>query len=166
MNRRLQLFNLFGVLALAALCVAQWRSNRQLNIETNQLEKTRQAQQQTISRQEQTARGLDEDLTRFKEQVAAQRGDLDDAKKKLRETESAVAGLTAERNELRESVTNWASAVSQRDALAKEANSQILELSTNLNASIQKYNELATNYNATVQELNEARTKSGVTNSP
>jgi len=166
MNRRLQFLNLFGVLMLAGLCVVQWQSNRQLNLEANQLEKTRQAQQQKISEQEATARGLTEDLTRFKEQVKAQHDDLDDAKKKLRETESAVAGLTAERNELRESVTNWSNAVAQRDALAKEANNRILDLSTNLNASIQKYNELTTNYNSVVQQLNEARTKSAATNSP
>lgn len=166
MNQRLQFLNLFGVLALAALCVVQWQSNRQLNLETNQLEKTRQAQQQKISEQEQTARGLSEDLTGFKEQVKTQREDLDDTKKKLHEREGAVKGLTAERNELRESVTNWANAVTQRDALVKEANRRILELSTNLNGSIQKYNELATNYNSVVQELNDARIKSAPTNSP
>ncbi len=166
MNRGLQFFNLFGVLALAVLCAVQWQSNRQLNLETNQLEKTRQTQQQKISEQEEAARGLTEDLSRFKEQVKAQHEDLDDAKKKLRETERAVAGLTAERNELRESVTNWVNAVAQRDALVKEANGRILELSTNLNASIQKFNELATNYNKTVQELNEAYAKSAVTNKP
>jgi chromosome segregation ATPase len=166
MNRRLQFFNLFGVLALTALCVVQWQSNRQLNLEANQLEKTRQAQQQRISEQEEIARDLSEDLIRFKEQVKAQHDDLDEAKKKMHETERAVATLTVERSELRESVTHWTNAVTQRDALVKEANDRILELSTYLNASIQKYNDLATNYNYVVQELNEARTKSATTNTP
>ena len=39
MNRFLHYFNLAGVLALTALCVAQWQANRRLNLETASLEK-------------------------------------------------------------------------------------------------------------------------------
>ena len=44
MNRFLHWFNLAGVLALALLCVVQWRLNRQLNLELNAAEKARQQQ--------------------------------------------------------------------------------------------------------------------------
>ena len=44
MNRCLHWFNLAGVLALALLCVVQWRLNRQLNLELNAAEKARQQQ--------------------------------------------------------------------------------------------------------------------------
>src|ERR1700743_1766956 len=136
MNRQLQLLNLLGVLALAALCVAQWQRARGLDLQTIQLEKPRQAQQQKISEQEETARGLSADLADFKERFKTEHDDLEDTKRKLRATPSAT--LTAERDELRESVTNWVAAVAQRDALVKEANGRIEELSTQLNASIQK----------------------------
>lgn len=166
MNRQLQFLNLFGVVVLTALCVAQWQHDRKLNLQFNQLEKTRQVQEQKISDQEKAARELSEDLARFKEQVKTQHDDLEDTKKKLHEAETGVSTLTAERDQLRESITNWMNAVAQRDALTKEANSRIEGLSTQLNASIEKYNELATNYNAVVKDLNEARMKSNATNSP
>jgi chromosome segregation ATPase len=166
MNRTLQFLNLFGVLAVAALCVVQWQNNRRLNLDANQLEKTRQVQQQKISEQEETARGLTQDLARFKEQVKALNDDLGEAKTKSRETENVLTTMTADRNRLADSITNWINAVAQRDALAKEANSRIEELSTQLNASIQKFNELATNYNSVVKDLNDARAKSSTTNSP
>ena len=44
MNRFLQWFNLAGVLTLAVLCVLQWRMNRQLNLDLNAAEQTRQQQ--------------------------------------------------------------------------------------------------------------------------
>jgi len=166
MNRALQYLNFFGVLALAALCTLQWQHDRRLNLQAIQLEKIHEAQQQKISDQEETARGLSADLMDFKQRFKLEHDDLEDTKKKLRKNESTVASLTAEREQLRESITNWTAAVSQRDALMKEANSRIEEVSTQLNASIVKYNELATNYNNVVKDLNEARLKSSATNSP
>jgi chromosome segregation ATPase len=166
MNRALQYSNLFGVLALAVLCAVQWQHDRRLNLQTIQLEKTRQAQQQKISEQEETARGLSTDLADFKQRFKSEHDDLEDAKRKLRENENAIASLTSDREQLKESITNWTAAVARRDALMKEANGRIEELSTQLNASIQKYNGLATNYNNVVQELNDARSKSAATNSP
>jgi chromosome segregation ATPase len=166
MNRALQYLNFFGVLVLAVLCAVQWQHDRQLNLQTIQLEKTRQAQQQKISEQEETARGLSADLADFKQRFKTEHDDLEDTKHKLRESENAVASLAAEREQLQESITNWTAAVAQRDALMKEANSRIEDVSTQLNVSIQKYNDLASNYNNVVKDLNEARSKSAATNSP
>jgi chromosome segregation ATPase len=166
MNRALQYSNLFGVLALAALCVVQWQHDRQLNLETIQLERNRQVQEQKISEQQEAAHGLSSDLADFKDRFKAEHDDLEEAKRKVREDEDAVASLTVERGQLKESITNWTAAVAQRDALMKEANRRIEELSTQLNDSIQKYNELATNYDSVVKDLNEVRSKSISTNSP
>ena len=52
MNRFLHWFNLAGVLALALLCVVQWRLNRQLNLELNAAEKARQQQAARLGEQE------------------------------------------------------------------------------------------------------------------
>jgi chromosome segregation ATPase len=164
MNRRLQFINLFGVLALAVLCAAQWRRDRDLNLEVGRLDKTRQAQDQKISEEEEAARGVTADLDHFKQQFKEQHNDLENERHKSRDAENEAAKLTAERDQLKESVTNWANAVTRRDALIKEANGRIEDLSTNLNTSIRKYNELVTNYDDVVKQLNETRAKPAGTN--
>ncbi|HEX3797368.1 MAG TPA: hypothetical protein VH413_01605 [Verrucomicrobiae bacterium] len=164
MNRRLQFINLFGVLALAVLCAAQWRRDRDLNLQLGMLDKTRQAQDQKISEEEEAARGVAADLDHFKQQFKEQHNDLENERHKSRDAENEAAKLTAERDQLKESVTNWANAVTRRDALIKEANGRIEDLSTNLNTSIRKYNELVTNYDDVVKQLNETRAKPAGTN--
>jgi uncharacterized coiled-coil DUF342 family protein len=164
MNRQLQFLNLFGVLALAVLCVVQWRHDRELNLEVGQLDKTRQTQEQKISEQAEFARGLAADLEHFKIQFKEQHDDLESERHKARDAENEAAKLAAERDQLKESVANWANAVTQRDALVKEANGRIESLSADLNSTIRKYNELTTNYNGVVKELNESRAKPAATN--
>jgi uncharacterized coiled-coil DUF342 family protein len=63
-----------------------------------------------------------------------------------------------ERDQLKDSITNWMNAVTQRDERIKEGNTQIRKLADDLTASVNKFNSLATNYNATVQQLNEVVT--------
>ena len=69
MNRFLHWFNLAGVLALALLCVVQWRLNRQLNLELNAAEKARQQQAARLGEQEQRLKGGATDLDGFREQL-------------------------------------------------------------------------------------------------
>ena len=166
MNRRLHLINLLGVVALVALCVLQWRRDRLLNLQMNQLENASQNQQQRIREQDEAARGLSGDLARFKEQFKSTHDELDEAVQKLRGSENENAKLAAEKVQLQETVTNWQKAVQQRDALVKEANDRIRGLSDDLNDSIRKFNELAQKYNAVVKELNESRKSPVPTNSP
>ena len=166
MNRRLQFLNLFGVIALAVLCVVQWLRDSRLNLEVNQLGTTRQNQQQKISRQEEDLYELSDDLARLKDQVKAEHDDLEATRLKLRASENMVAGVSAKRDQLRESVTNWAAAVNERDTLLKEANGRIQSLSEDLNSAIRKYNELTTNYNSVVKDLNECRTNKPPANNP
>ena len=169
--KRLSWINLVGVLLIAALCALQWQANRRMNLEVNRLEKERLAQQEKISEQEKAANGLNADLARFKEQFKEAHSDANEARHSLRKLESENAQLLRERDQLRISVTNWATAVSARDESLKEMhgrlrdtaarlNESILkfnELASNHNASIKRFNELATNYNSVVTQLNEAR---------
>lgn len=164
MNRRLQILNLFGVAVLAVICVLQWKRDRALNLELNRNEKTRLEQQAKLAEQEKSLRGLTDDLALFKEQLARAQSEGGEAGRQLRELERENQLLTSVRNQLQESVTNWANAVSARDKLIAEANENVRTLNDRtralteqLNASIQKFNELATNYNAVVGELNTAR---------
>lgn len=168
MNRRLQILNLFGVVVLAVICVLQWKRDRALNLELNRNEKARLEQQAKLAEQEKSLRGLTDDLALFKEQLSRAQNEGGEAGRKLRELQRENQLLTSARNQLQESVTNWASAAAARDKLIAEANENIRTLNDRtrtlteqLNASILKFNELATNYNAVVEELNAARRAQG-----
>ncbi len=66
MNSRLKYLNLFGVLALAALCIAQWQRDRRLNLEIGHLDQTRLQQAAKIDEQAGQVKGLNEDLSQLK----------------------------------------------------------------------------------------------------
>lgn len=157
MNRKLQFVNLFGVVALVALCVVQWRQNRELNLGLNDLEKIRQLQEQKLTEQDKAMRGLTDDLARFKEQFTSAKGELTETKERLSVAERTATQVSTERDQLQASLTNWMNAVTERDAKIKEANERITEVVGRLNASVEKFNTLVTNYNNVVKEMNEAR---------
>lgn len=158
MSRRLQYWNLFGVLALGVLCVFQWRHDRQLNLELNASRKTLQAQERQLAENAKTLEGLSVDLAGFKERYTTTRTEATELQSKLQASERANAQLTGERDQLKESVTNWAAAVTVRDERLKEASARVTELVAKLNDSITKFNSLATNYNSVVDQLNATRT--------
>lgn len=154
---RLHYVNLIGVLALALLCVTQWRHNRDLNLEVNRLEQVRLDQTAKLTEQQKVVSGVNADLAQFKEQFGQAEAALNDERQKLRRTEREIGQLTAERDQLKTSVTNWAEAVAIRDTRLKEAGAQIRRLGEELNASIGRFNALATNHNAVVKDLNDLR---------
>jgi chromosome segregation ATPase len=157
--KRLHLANLFGVLILAAVCVAQWLHDRQLNLEFNRVEKARLDQAAQMAEQEQTARGLTTDLAQLKASLGKTQMELDDIRGKLRSAEGDLRQLAAERDQLRSSITNWAAAVAARDERLQEANTRIGKLADELDGSVRRFNDLATNHNAMVKELNELRAR-------
>ena len=157
MNRWLQYINLFGVLALAALCVFQWRMNRQLNLETNRLEKTRIEHTRQLEEQSKKVKGTTEDLETFREQLTRANVELKEQTEKFAASEANVDALTLERDAMKEALAKWTNAVAERDKQLKEGNAQIQKLADDLNAAVKKYNQLATNYNAVVEELNKLR---------
>ena len=158
--KRLQLINLFGVLALAALCVMQWRRDRQLNLEINRLEQTRLEQASRLAVEEQSKRGLDADLAQLKESFLKMQQNLNEARAQLQAAEREALRTAAQRDELKAGVTNWAGAVANRDELLKQANARIRQLADELNVSIRRFNDLATNHNVLVRELNDLRARS------
>jgi chromosome segregation ATPase len=160
MNRALQYFNLFGVIVLAALCVFQWRMNRQLNLDVNGLEKTRIEQAARIEEQSKKLKGTTEDLETFREQLTRAHVDLKQQTEKSATDETKIEALKLERDALKESLAKWTNAVIERDKRLNESNAQIQKLADDLNAAVEKYNRLATNYNAVVKDLNELRSAS------
>lgn len=153
MNRFLQWFNLAGVLALAVLCVLQWRMNRQLNLDLNAAEKTRQQQAARLDEQEKRLKGGASDLDGFREQLTRATTSLKETETKLAALDRQVKQLTNERDQLKTSVTNWAAAVSARDAQLKQAGTDLKKLAEDRNAAVLKFNELAAKQNELVKEL-------------
>jgi uncharacterized coiled-coil DUF342 family protein len=159
MNRALTWINLFGVAALAALCVLQWRTNRSLNLEINALQKSGQAQASALAEQDKNLKGLAADLDGFREQVVRAHREARVTAEKLHASERLVAELTAERDQLKDSVVTWSAAVKVRDDRISEANERIRDVGRRLEDAVRKFNDLAVRYNDTVRQLNELTTR-------
>jgi chromosome segregation ATPase len=157
MNGRLKYVNLFGVLALAALCIAQWQRDRRLNLEINRLDQVRLQQTAKIDEQANLLKGLNEDLGQLKTSLGNEQSLRSQAEQKVLSAESTNEQLVLERDQLKAAITNWANAVAVRDERMKEANARIEQLAADLNASIRKYNELVTNRNAAVKTSGATR---------
>lgn len=156
--RALHYFNFVGVLALAVLCVAQWRINRDLNLRTNLLEKDRITQNARIDEQNAQIKGQAADLDAFRDNVQRAAADLRSAESNLLVLRRESAQLAAERDQLKESVAGWAKAVKERDEQLARLGEQAQKLVADRNDAVAKFNELAEKHNATVNDLNN-RTK-------
>ncbi len=151
MNGRLKYVNLFGVMALATLCVVQWQRDRRLNLEIGRLDQVRLQQASKIDEQAKLLKGLNEDLGQLKTSLANEQSLRSQAEQKVLSYESTNEQLILERDQFKAAITNWANAVALRDERMKEANARIEQLAADLNASIRKYNELVTNHNTTAK---------------
>lgn len=153
--RVLSFINLAGLLALGVLCVAQWQDNRQLNQEINRLETIRIDQAEKLDDRDRTIGGQAEDLKILRDRLVELTESLKVTEGGLRLEEHKAAQLTVERDQLKESVKEWAEAVSRRDDRIRDNQIQIQEIAENLNETVLKYNDLAARYNESVDLLNE-----------
>lgn len=158
MNRALQLVNLFGVLALTMVCVIQWRTNRTANLEVFHLEKLRLEHTAELAERDNALEGSAADLDSFRKQLANTHSRLKRAEAKLLETESRIAQLNLEHDQLKLSVAAWVHAVDARDERLKELGEQLQTLAHDRNDAVANYNVLAEKYNGVVNDLN-ARSK-------
>jgi chromosome segregation ATPase len=171
--RILQYINLFGVLALAGMCVLQWDVNRRLNLRAIDLERSRQEQAQKTSEQDQALHGCQEDLNSFRDRLEKSEASQVETERRLAATivqreqiamerDSAITEKNeaiAERDQCKANLDKWAAAVKERDEAIKKASDEITTLSKDRNDAIKKFNDLATRYNGVVKDLNEARAK-------
>jgi chromosome segregation ATPase len=164
MSRPLACLNLVGVLLLAALAIAQWQVNRSANLHAIELEKINQEQRLKISEQDRTIGGQAADLDTFREQLTRTHASLKESESRRAATEHEVRQISAQRDELRVSVTNWAAAVTARDEQLKLANAELRKIGAERNDVVGQFNELAAKYNSVVQDLNEARSRLAGTN--
>lgn len=159
MIRSLQYFNLFGVAALIALCIIQWRANRQVNLEITGLERTRLEQSAKLTEQEKTIKGYTADLDAFREQLASSDAALKDAQAKLSAMTGESGSIAAERDQLKANADAWKAAIADRDEKLKQANEQLLKLASERNEAVGKFNDLADKYNTLMKDLDDARAK-------
>jgi chromosome segregation ATPase len=157
MNRSLQYLNLLGVVALAALCVMQWRANRHLNLDVNGLEKARQEQAVRLADQEKTLTGYKADLDGFRGQLSRAAAEAAETGAHLAAAQHQLTQVLAERNQLNASVSNWMAAIEERDKQVKLANERLLKLAAERNEAVQRHNDLAEKYSEAVRQLNEHR---------
>lgn len=153
MNRVLTWFNLVGVLALALLCVLQWRANRHLNLEWIQGERHRQEQAAALEQQATTAADQASDLAGLRDHLARATKERQDAHTQLALVERQFGQALAKTDQLQAALTNWTAAVAARDARLKEATEQWRAALQERNDTVTRFNELAVRYNRLVQDF-------------
>jgi chromosome segregation ATPase len=159
MSRFLQYFNLVGVLALAALCAVQWRTNRHANLQTAELQRTRLEQLATLAEQEKAIQGDVADLDDFRTRLARAESALTEVQGKLVATSADRDQAAAQRDQLRAALDKLIAAVAARDGAMQQAGEQIKKLAGERNEAVVKFNDLAAKYNALVKQFNAATTR-------
>jgi septal ring factor EnvC (AmiA/AmiB activator) len=138
MNRLLQIVNLLGIVALAALCGVQWMVNRAANLRAVDLEHVRIAQSEKITEQQTMIGNEESDLEEFRQRLKLAESQIDDLHKQLVASETERARLVA--------------AVQARDAELVKAIAAIKTLIAERDEAIAKFNDLVGKYNALVKE--------------
>jgi chromosome segregation ATPase len=153
-NLRLPWVNLAGVALLAALCTWQWMGHRRLELDRARLEglRTRQeAQLEELTRQGVTQQA---DLEFFRQSVtwASLRSRTQEVQ--ISTLERDLDLLRAERDGSKSSLSNWVSAVQERDERLEQAAAQLHRVVGERDALALRLNELAGRQNGLVEELN------------
>lgn len=154
MNRTLARLNLLGILLLAVLCAAQWRANRAAHQELARQERAARAQAGELNEARKALAGTQEDLERFRGQLGQVTTEARDSGVRQRGLQQQLDQASAERDQLRGSVTNWAAAVEARDVRIIEANERLEKLALELDSTVGRFNALATEHNALVGRYN------------
>ncbi|MBX3744490.1 MAG: hypothetical protein KF833_04205 [Verrucomicrobiae bacterium] len=155
----LHLLNLFGVLALAALCVAQWSTNRVLNLDINRLEQSRLDLTASLRDLEKAHAGLQSDLEHFRERFAQAHADAQSARTELRDTEARAHQLERDRDRLQLQIEIWTQAVADRDERLEDASRLLQSQAEQLRDAVTRFNELADRHNQLVQDWNQLQSR-------
>lgn len=168
MNRLLSRFNALGVLALTALCVLQWRTNRNLNLEINRREQTHLDQTTLLLQQTRTVQGQAGDLANLRAHLDRLTRETDQTAANLAAAQRQLQQARAAGDQLRSSVSNWAAAVAARDRQIEEHAARIRALANERNDTVNQFNELAVRHNQLVKDFDSLRQQFAVrqTNQP
>jgi chromosome segregation ATPase len=155
MNRVLNIFNLLGICALAALCAIQWNRDRDSHTQIIALQAANQQHEQTIQQQTQAIRGQQADLDDFRNRLMHANDEFQKAQSQLAtltQERDRLANqnklLAAERDEYKAAIPKWSAALAARDNLIKQASGEIIQLAQQRNEAIVRFNDLVAKYNA------------------
>jgi chromosome segregation ATPase len=157
MNRFLQYFNFIGIVALAVLCAAQWRTNRRLNLEIFDLDKTRLDQLAKIAEEDKAIKGYVADLDELRQRLTLSEAALKESQEKFAVVATERDKLVTERDALKTSLDKFTAALAERDAALKQAGEQIQKLAADRDEAVAKFNDLADKYNALVKDVEKAK---------
>jgi chromosome segregation ATPase len=158
MNRFLEKLNLVGVIILAGLCVAQWKINRDANLDLQHAQKIQREQTTKLADQEKMIQGQVADLEVFRAQLLETKASEKELENKFTVVDRANHELTNERDQLKTSISNWDASVKARDEQLRQASTNLQKLVQSRDDAIEKYNDLAKRHNQLVGEVNAART--------
>lgn len=159
MNRFLHRFNLLGVLLLTALCVVQWRVNRQLHRQLNQGELSRLEQAAKLEHQTRTSSGQANDLASLRAHLTRLTDDLKQSADQLAAAERQLAQAVVERDQLQSAVSNWVSAVAARDERLTQSVAQVKGLAEARNEAVRQFNDLAARHSQLVRDWNNQQSR-------
>lgn len=148
MTRALQWLNLLGVLALAALCAAQWSTNRRLSLAGIAMEKHSAEQTATIEKRDASIRGYTADLDELRGRLTLAESQSKELDAKLASAVATSKASLAEREQLKASLDSYVVALAGRDSALKSASGQIEQLTLSRYEAIARFNDLAEKYNA------------------
>ena len=155
MSKLLQTVNFILALALAAICLVQWRRERTYHLEIVNLDKTRQEQVIKIEQDERQIHGYREDLADFKKPVEKMQASLEEQEGVITSNRAQIARLDLENAQLKNAVDAWKKGVADRDDAIKKQNESIRKVAAERDDMVKKFNDLAKQQNEVVQKYND-----------
>lgn len=174
MTKYLNRINFALLIAIGVVTLFQWNVERQARQKINSLQRTTAAHEAKISEQDETIKGANEDLDRFRTQVAdlknqndSQVVEIRDQKAKLFQLDEAKTNLTKQTESLRQALDAFKAALASRDENIKtllEQREQLYAANKNAvekaNLAITSFNELNGKYADLVTRYNDLVAKS------
>jgi chromosome segregation ATPase len=163
MNRSVAHLNLFGIIVLVCLCVAQWLHESRLQRQLLDMETANQKQLEDLQSDEATIAANHEDLENLRTRCAAATTLADQLTSKLKAVTADRDAANAAQNQtkalietLNKNLANWKAAVQVRDAALVKTQTTIVQLTTDRNAAITRLNSQTDQLNAAASDLKEA----------
>lgn len=138
MPRGLILFNSIGVLVLALIAGLQWWNNLAQHEQFQEERRAHVACETELTELRQRAESLDGDVLRLKAGLTDAQKAANEASTARPELEGQIKVLTAERDQLKQQLAMWETAVKDRDIRITTLSAQIKEARARLDEAIQR----------------------------
>jgi chromosome segregation ATPase len=157
--RALYILNLLGIVALVALCVAQWHRSSRDDRLIQSLEQARVEQGARLDKQAVQLVGSAGGLEELRHRLTDSQAELSEAHSRLDARTADLIHLRAECQQLQATLRQWAAAIATRDQALQKASGDIQELTVARDQAVAKFNQVVARYNALVAENNRPTTQ-------